>query len=53
MTTPQKLKQYVRDIPGYPQPGIIFRDITPLLARKELSPRGRRHDVDGMERKAS
>jgi adenine phosphoribosyltransferase len=36
MTTPQKLKQYVRDIPGYPQPGIIFRDITPLLARKEL-----------------
>ena len=36
MTTPQNLKKYVRDIPGYPQPGIIFRDITPLLARKEL-----------------
>jgi adenine phosphoribosyltransferase len=36
MTTPQKLKQHVRDIPDYPQPGIIFRDITPLLARKEL-----------------
>jgi adenine phosphoribosyltransferase len=36
MTTPQELKQYVRDIPGYPQPGIVFRDITPLLARKEL-----------------
>ncbi|TMB90054.1 MAG: adenine phosphoribosyltransferase [Chloroflexi bacterium] len=36
MTTPKELKRYVRDIPGYPQPGIIFRDITPLLARKEL-----------------
>jgi adenine phosphoribosyltransferase len=36
MTTPEELKQYVRDVPGYPHPGIIFRDITPLLARKEL-----------------
>jgi adenine phosphoribosyltransferase len=36
MTTPQELKQYVRDIPGYPQPGVVFRDITPLLARKEV-----------------
>ena len=36
MTTPEQLKQYVRDVPGYPQPGIIFRDITPLLGRKEL-----------------
>ena len=36
MTTPDQLKQYVRDIPGYPQPGIIFRDITPLLGRKDL-----------------
>jgi adenine phosphoribosyltransferase len=36
MSTPEELKQYVRDIPDFPQPGIIFRDITPLLARKEL-----------------
>jgi adenine phosphoribosyltransferase len=36
MTTPEELKQYVRDVPGFPQPGIIFRDITPLLARKEV-----------------
>ncbi len=36
MTTPEQLKHYVRDVPDYPQPGIIFRDITPLLARKEL-----------------
>jgi adenine phosphoribosyltransferase len=26
------LYSYVRDIPDYPKPGILFRDITPLLA---------------------
>lgn len=26
------LRQRVRDIPDYPQPGIVFKDITPLLA---------------------
>lgn len=25
------LKQHIRDVPDYPQPGILFRDITPLL----------------------
>ena len=25
------LKSYVRDIPNFPKPGILFRDITPLL----------------------
>ena len=25
------LKKYIRSIPDYPQPGILFRDITPLL----------------------
>ncbi len=24
------LKSYVRDVPGYPKPGIIFKDLTPL-----------------------
>lgn len=28
----QKLKSFIRDIPDYPQKGIIFKDITPLLA---------------------
>lgn len=32
MSIPEDLKRLVRDVPGYPQPGIIFRDITPLLA---------------------
>ena len=36
MTTPEELKQYVRDVPDYPQKGIIFRDITPLLGEKKV-----------------
>ena len=36
MTTPDQLKQYVRDVPDYPQKGIIFRDITPLLGDKNI-----------------
>ena len=27
------LKRYVRAIPDFPKPGILFRDITPLLQR--------------------
>ena len=26
------LRAYVRDIPDFPQPGLLFRDITPLMA---------------------
>lgn len=29
------LAQYIRDIPDFPKPGILFRDITPLLASPE------------------
>jgi adenine phosphoribosyltransferase len=29
------LKKYIRDIPDFPKPGILFRDITPLLAAPE------------------
>ena len=36
MTTPEELKRYVRDVPDYPQKGIIFRDITPLLGDKNI-----------------
>jgi adenine phosphoribosyltransferase len=30
-----QLTQYIRDIPDFPKPGILFRDITPLLAAPE------------------
>lgn len=26
------LKRYIRDIPDFPQPGVLYRDITPLLS---------------------
>lgn len=29
------LKSFIRDIPDFPKPGILFRDITPLLASPE------------------
>lgn len=29
------LKQFIRDIPDFPKPGILFKDITPLLASPE------------------
>jgi len=27
-----ELEKYIRDIPDFPKPGIVFKDITPLLA---------------------
>ena len=38
------LKDYVRDIPDFPQPGVVFKDITPLLA----DVRAFRHCVDAL-----
>jgi adenine phosphoribosyltransferase len=29
------LKSYIRDVPDFPKPGIIFKDITPLLGDAE------------------
>ncbi len=29
------LTKYIRDIPDFPKPGILFKDITPLLASPE------------------
>src|SRR6266849_8301819 len=31
MTTADEFKQLIRNIPDFPQPGILFRDITPLI----------------------
>jgi adenine phosphoribosyltransferase len=38
------LAQYIRDIPDFPRPGILFKDITPLLAE----PRAFQHAIDRM-----
>lgn len=32
MPTELDLTQFIRDIPDFPKPGIVFKDITPLLA---------------------
>ena len=29
------LKRYIRDVPDFPAPGVLFRDITPLLQNAE------------------
>jgi adenine phosphoribosyltransferase len=29
------LKKYIRDVPDFPKPGILFRDISPLLADRD------------------
>lgn len=29
------LEKYIRDIPDFPKPGVLFKDITPLLANPE------------------
>ena len=30
-----ELSRYIRDVPDFPKPGILFRDITPLLQNPE------------------
>ncbi len=32
MSEKEKLNKFIRDIPNFPKPGIVFKDITPLLA---------------------
>ena len=31
MPEPLDLRRYIRDIPDFPKPGVLFRDVTPLL----------------------
>jgi adenine phosphoribosyltransferase len=33
--TPQEIQALIKDVPDFPKPGIIFKDITPLLANPE------------------
>lgn len=41
-----QLSDYIRAIPDFPKPGVLFRDITPLLA----SPAAFRQAIDGIAR---
>ena len=38
------IERYIRDVPDFPKPGIVFKDITPLLR----SPEGLRLSIDGL-----
>ena len=31
-----KLRRVIRDVPDFPKPGILFRDITPILSQPDL-----------------
>src|SRR5258708_33361996 len=33
---PKELRRAIRDIPDFPKPGILFRDISPILSKPEL-----------------
>ena len=30
------LSQYIRDVQDFPKPGVVFKDITPLLANPDV-----------------
>ena len=61
----ERVKRLIRDVPDYPKPGIVFKDITPLLGdararraltdyfRERLEGGGRtfRHEFDVASRK--
>jgi adenine phosphoribosyltransferase len=32
----RRLREAIRDVPGFPKPGIVFKDITPVLSDPEL-----------------
>lgn len=53
---PMNLSDYIRDIPDFPKPGIMFKDITPLLANPkafafaidQLAARYRNREIDAI-----
>ena len=38
------IERFIRDVPDFPKPGILFKDITPLLQ----SPEGLKASIDGL-----
>src|SRR5437660_6796527 len=45
---PPDLKSFIRDVPDFPRPGILFKDITPLLGDRE----GLKATLDALEERA-
>ena len=43
----QELEKFIRDIPDFPKPGIVFKDITPLLKDSEAF----RYTIESLEQK--
>lgn len=37
MTIEEKLKSVIRDVPDFPKPGIVFKDITPIMMNAKVS----------------
>lgn len=37
MSIENKIKDVIRDVPDFPKPGIVFKDITPIMMNAELS----------------
>ena len=33
-------ESYITDIPDYPEPGVVFKDITPLFRRRQCDATG-------------
>lgn len=56
LSQPLQISSFVRDVPDFPKPGILFRDITPLLADgaafsaaiEQLAARIEPHQVQGL-----
>jgi adenine phosphoribosyltransferase len=54
--SPEKIKALVKDVPDFPKPGIMFKDITPLLSNAaafaaitdHMAARARAREADGI-----
>ena len=45
------IEEYVRSIPDFPEPGIIFRDVTSILQDAEGVTSGNRSDAGKIKRR--
>ncbi|HNR85883.1 MAG TPA: adenine phosphoribosyltransferase [Taishania sp.] len=52
MTIENVLKAAIRDVPDFPQPGVIFKDITPIMLNPELSEQVLNHLVETYKNKS-